>query len=201
MDHNYNNDANFIAKKEWLINFLDNFEINKNHNATPQQNCKNFFDANVVNCANSLSLKQIKQIFRANKNRNNYFNNEYLNIAVHIRRPNSHDVRPQGSDTPNRVFLNIIKKLRRIYSKKKPLFHVYSQGSRENFKIFEASDVILHLNEPIEDTFIAMVFADVLVAGTSSFSYAAGLLSEGIVYYIPFWHTPLPQWKNAITSY
>jgi hypothetical protein len=39
-----------------------------------------------------------------------------------------------------------------------------------------------------------MVLADILVTGASSFSYTAGLLSEGIVYYIPFWHAPLPHW-------
>lgn len=39
-----------------------------------------------------------------------------------------------------------------------------------------------------------MVFADVLVTKTNSFSYAAGLISTGNIYCIPFWHPPLPSW-------
>ena len=44
-----------------------------------------------------------------------------------------------------------------------------------------------------------MVLADVLVAGASSFSYTAGILAEGTVYYTPFWHEPLPHWISIET--
>ena len=53
------------------------------------------------------------------------------------------------------------------------------------------------INESIEDTFTSLVLADVLVISKSSYSYIAGILSEGIVYYQPFWHSPLPNWKVA----
>ena len=58
-------------------------------------------------------------------------------------------------------------------------------------------DIILHLNESVEDTFTAMVLADILVTSRSSFSYTAAILSEGIVYYMPFWHPPLPGWISV----
>ena len=203
MAHNYDKNSDFIAKKEQFINFIDHFETvdnldrNKNYIVTSNVNYKAFFDANVVACANNHSLKMIKGIFRKNKNINNYFNNENLNIAIHIRRPNPHDNRIQGADTPDLIFLNIINRLREIYSSKKPLFHLHSQGNNENFKAFKTEDIVLHINESIEDTFLSMVLADVLVTGASSFSYTAGLLSEGTVYYIPFWHTPFPHWLSV----
>jgi len=194
MEHNYTHDNDFIAKKEHLINFIGNFELNKNHTNHSYINYKLHFDANVVAYANSLSLKKIKQIFRANKNINRYFNNDNLNIVVHIRRPNSHDNRIEGTDTSDTIFLNIINKLRIMYASKNPLFHIHSQGKIEGFTQFKAPDVVLHLNKSTEESFTAMVLADVLVTGTSSFSYTAGLLSEGIVYYVPFWHAALPSW-------
>lgn len=197
MAHNYNNDPDFILKKEWLINFIDNFEtINENHTVTNRHATYfiNFFDSHVAACANSLVLKKIKKIFRANKKTDNYFNNQNLNIAIHIRRPNPRDDRITGTDTPDTIFLNIINQLRIIYTSKNPLFHLYSQGNKENFRLFDAPNIILHLDESTENTFIAMVLADVLVVGASSFSYAAGLLSEGTVYCLPFWHSPLPHW-------
>ena len=36
--------------------------------------------------------------------------------------------------------------------------------------------------------------AGTLVTSRSSFSYVAALLSEGRVYYFPFWHLPSPRW-------
>ncbi len=199
MEHNYNNDPNFLIKKEWLINFIDNFELSKNNTRVLGSTSFFYFEENLAKLANSFSLKKIKYIFRANKNINKYFNNENLNIAVHIRRPNPHDNRIWGADTPDAVFLNIINKLRIIYSSKKPLFHIYSQGNNENFKTFDALDVVLHINASIEDSFTSMVLADVLVTSLSTFSYTAGLLSEGVVYYIPFVVDPLPHWISVDT--
>lgn len=201
MEHNYHNDADFLQKKEWLINFIDNFEINEND--TIQQPTHsvflNFFESNLDACVNSSSLKKIKMIFRANKNRTDYFSHKNLPIAVHVRRPNAHDNRIEGADTPDHIFLHTIHQLRILYAPQNPQFHVYSQGDAEHFTLYEAPDVVLHLNESVEDTFTAMVLADVLVASASSLSYTAGLLSEGIVYYVPFWHAPLPHWISIDT--
>lgn len=196
MAHNYDSDPDFIAKKEWLINLKDNFEINRRFNAyrlDPHVVIK-FFEKNLIACTQSDSLKKIKKVFRANKNIRDYFGNGYVNIAVHIRRFNPHDVRTMGTNTPDTVFLYVINTLRALYHEEKPLFHIYSQGPRENFAQFNASDIILHLNESIEDTFTALVLADALVTSASSFSYTAGILSDGTVYYMPFWHPPLSGW-------
>ena len=190
MEHNYDHDPGYMEKKEWLINFIGNFEI---------KGLIDFFEANLLKCANSDALRKIKSIFRANKARDNYFNNENLNIVVHMRRPNSHDSRTGGTDTPEATFLTIIEKLRVVYGSEDPLFHIHSQGNIENFKAFNAPDIVLHLNESVEDSFCAMVLADVLVAGASSFSYTAGILAEGTVYYTPFWHEPLPHWISIET--
>jgi hypothetical protein len=200
MEHNYDKDPDFLIKKEQFINFMDNFELNKpQYNAPSDINYKAFFDTHVVACENSQALKKIKRIFRENKQTENYFNNNRLNIAIHIRRPNPHDSRISGTDTPDSLFVSIINALRILYASEMPLFHIYSQGSIESFTLYTAPDTVLHLNEPIEDTYLGMVFADILVTGTSSFSYTAALLSEGIVYYIPFWHSPLSSWISVHT--
>lgn len=198
MEHNYDQSPNFLPEKERLINFIDNFAINKGKSLICDAGILiHWFEHNLISCANSPALRKVKEIFRANKNRNHYFNDENFNIAIHIRRHNPHDNRINGTDTPDYIFLNIINKLRIVYAAKKPLFHIYSQGNNENFKKFNAPDLILHLNESVEDTFIPLVLADVLVTSRSSFSYVAAILSEGTVYYMPFWHPPLPGWLWA----
>jgi FkbM family methyltransferase len=76
------------------------------------------------------------------------------------------------------------------------MIHIFSQGDIKDFKMYENSRTMFHLNESIEETFMFMVDADVLLTAPSSFSYTAGILSDGVVYYIPFWHKKLPNWIN-----
>lgn len=195
MEHNYDNDPEFISKKEALINFIGNFEINTGNARRPDVwEVIRFFEKNIGQCAKSKSLQKIKKLFRANKDRSHYFDSERFHIVIHIRRHNAHDSRIEGTNTDDMIYLNAINKLRSIYASKKPLFHVQSQGDTPMFSKFNAEDIILHLNESNEDSFISMVLADALVISKSSFSYTAGILSDAQVYYIPFWHVPLPGW-------
>jgi hypothetical protein len=198
MEHNYENEPDFLEKKERFINFIGNFEVNNVFSIQPRltNEMNKFFEDNLSRGANSCSLKRIKEVFRLNKDYKNFFKNENLNIAVHVRRPNPHDTRPEGCDIPDKVYLKIIDYLRDIYAWRRPLFHIYSQGDYKTFEgCFNASDMVCHINGSVEETFSSMVFADVLVTSASSLSYVAGMLSDGVVYYIPFWHSPLPHWK------
>ncbi len=196
MEHNYDNDPDFLQKKEKLINFIGNFPLNEDPSRQEVTSFYQWFcESNFEAFANSASLKKIKQIFRANKQREDSFNEENFHIAVHVRRPNPHDCRVEGTNTPDAFFLRMISDLRKTYAEQKPRFHIYSQGDVDVFQnLFGADDTILHLNGSVEETFTSMVLADALVMSQSSFSYTAGLLSEGTVYYLPFWHPPLPHW-------
>lgn len=198
MEHNYDNDQKFLKKKEWLINFIGNFVINDSKSTNNPKNIVDFFfdDKNLKRLESSKTLKKIRKIFRANKDHKRYFPDSHFNVAIHIRRPNPHDNRVDGTDTPDSVFLDLIHQLRLEYSEQKPTFHIYSQGEIGNFASFKANDVILHLNESIEDSFVSMIFADTLVTSRSTFSYCAALLSQGVVYYMPFCCAPLPNWKS-----
>lgn len=198
MEHNYDNDPLFLLKKELLINFIGNFELNTYSNI-PVAYYKEFFDNNVSACIQTNAFKKIKTIFRENKNKSDYFDPQYFNIAIHVRRHNTHDSRETGTETPDKLFLNLLEIFRNKYHTRSLQFHIYTQGKIEEFAIFKANDVVFHINEATEDSFIGMVFADVLVSCASSFSYTAGLLSDGIVYYVPFWHTPLPHWISVNT--
>ena len=204
LEHNYDNDPSFTNKLEVLINFMDNFEINRDVNL--QQQFKpwdliHFFENNIAACANSASLKKMKKIFRANKSKQNYFDCNRLNIAIHIRRPNSHDSRLLGADVPDEFFYNIIQSLKEKYILEQPIFHIYSQGDLGDFqRKYIPLGAVLHIDESLESTFASLVFADILVTSPSGLSYSAGILSDGIVYYIPFWHPPLPHWISCPPS-
>jgi FkbM family methyltransferase len=127
-----------------------------------------------------------------------------VHVAVHIRRLNNFErengrFRPGSHDTPNAEYLAIIRRIRAEYAGRDLVFDIYSQGHADDFKEFESDQTVLHLNEKVLDSFTDLVFADVLVTCRSSFSYLAALLSDGDVYYMPFWHPPLSKWRRTDT--
>jgi hypothetical protein len=198
MEHNYHDDQQFLEKKEWLINLLGHVPVTNNTTYArplrPQEWTK-FVESHMHLVPECLTLKHLQGLFRANKNRGDYLDPDRFHIAVHIRRPNPHDCRLYGSHIPDIVFQFGIQKLREKYADKRPQIHIFSQGDEELFRsLYPESDVVLHIDEALEQTFPRMVFADVLVLSPSSLSWVAGLLSQGTVYYQPFWHRPLPTW-------
>ncbi|MES2122075.1 MAG: hypothetical protein V4492_04770 [Chlamydiota bacterium] len=199
LEHNYHCDPDFLNKIEKLANLIDYYPINEDLALQKKQSLGDFlefFESHIEESLNSQALKDVKKLFRLNKDPKKYFGDNRFNIVVHIRRPNPHDSRIEGTDTPDSIFLNTIETLRTQLRSESPLFHICSQGDENDFRDkYRGDDLVFHINASTEDTFTAMVLADALVMSGSSFSYTAALLSEGIVYYLPFWHPPMPHWK------
>lgn len=189
-EHNYDNDVNFTKK---LIDYMGFKNYNPDGQVTKILKIQDTYPVvqrNLDFFLNSLSLKIYKNKFFSDKI--NPYDTNYKNIAVHVRRHNKEDNRIQGTNTPDEYYINIINNIRLKYSNCK--FHIYSQGEPLKFSSYLADDVVLHLDEPILDTFNGLVFADILVTSASSFSYVAAMLTNGQVYYKTFWHTPSKNW-------
>ena len=198
IEHNYDNDPDYINKIEKFINLKDNIENDTNHKAKQinyGQIIMKWFESNIDVVCNSEHMGFIKKCFWENKEKDIFKNNK-INVAVHIRRPNKHDNRLMGADIPDTYFLNIIKKIRVKYEKndKELQFHIYSQGDINNFNLYASHDTIFHINENIFDTFLGLICSEILVISPSSLSYVAALLSDGEIYYKKFWHTHKNNW-------
>ena len=203
IEHNYNNDPNYASRLEHLINIKNNI-INTNdkmdikyinvNNDLYTKHIRIFFSNNIDTLCESEHMKFIKDCFWENKERN-FFKNGKINVAVQIRRENYMDRGGAGerASTPNIYYLNIMNQIRKNNGDDL-LFHIYSQGDISQFKELENNDVVFHLNEDIIETFIGMVAADKLIISPSSFSYVAALISDGEIYYKPFWHNPRKEW-------
>tara|TARA_Y100000590_G_scaffold81735_1_gene90927 strand:- start:719 stop:1438 length:720 start_codon:yes stop_codon:yes gene_type:complete len=192
MEHNYTNDPTYIEKKEELINLKNNIENNSEKAIViPTGSLYRQFEDNIDFYLKSDYLLKLKNFYWANKSKN-FFNNDKMNIAVHVRRMNVRDHRPQP--TPDSYFIKIINEIRSKYKHKSLQFHIYSQGDRADYKIYENIDTMIYLDTSCEDTFQGLVAADILVTSPSSFSYAAALLSDGEIYYKTFWHKPASKW-------
>lgn len=115
-----------------------------------------------------------------------------LMIAVHIRRGDVGE--SDGARlTPNAVVESQIGHLTRALAGTPHEFHVYSEGSEDQFAQIP-DKATMHLNDDVFATFHAWTNADVFVMAKSSFSYVAALLARGVVVYPPMWHAPLEQW-------
>lgn len=204
INHNYNNDIDYIKKKEEMIDFENNFKIATDDCIELSKfQYISFFEKNIHLYDHSLEIKKIKKIFKA-KNKNRFDTNK-KNIAIHIRKNNQYDKKnikyykeQPGLDVPNEVYKEIIFKLSDIY--KNSLIHIYSQGDINDFNFINDKNIIFHLNDTVENTFTDFVYADILLISPSAFSYTAGLISDGIIYYLKHCHRPLNHW-NIIEGY
>jgi len=205
VEHNYDNDNNYNQKLEDLMNLEKNImNLEKNMNVEHldfNSIVRIYFEANIDSCCESKHMKFIKDSFWENKKRD-YFQNDKINVAIHIRRENKDDNGLAGprATTPNSYYLNIMNTIRDKYNdlnkhnNKELLFHIYSQGQINKFQDLENNDVKFYLNYDIIETFIGMVSAEILVISPSSFSYTAALISDGEIHYKKFWHNPRKNW-------
>lgn len=201
MEHNYTNDQTFLKKKEELINLCTNIELATSDVQIMDYHkiVRKWYDytslTNINVACESEHMDFIKKCFWSNKNKDVFKNNK-KNVALHIRRANPHDQGLAGEriTTPDEYYLNIMNYIRKKYQGIDLQFHIYSQGNLSDFDKYVEEDVVLHIDEDIDTSFICMVGADILVTSPSSLSYVAALISDGEIYFKRFWHVPRNNW-------
>ena len=120
-----------------------------------------------------------------------------FNIAIHVRRG---DIVQKSKDNnsnlimryqDNSYFINALNTVLNYVGKKKNIhIYLFSQGNPEKFKEFvQYENIHFCLDMSAQDSFLHMVYADVLITSKSSFSYKPALLNKGIKF-VPnnFWH-------------
>lgn len=195
-------------------------ELEGNHDKKIDILVPNFYDIfkyverNIDKCMKSESMARIKKCFWANKRRQDIYagyptvlpdGKRVLHLAVHIRRPNIDDTKANGGEEyDNAYYIRSLLTIRDKYAQIKPYhiitIHIYSQGATERFTDFVShpllrENVILHLNDSNEETYMGMAGADILMTSASSFSYSAAFVSDADIYYTEFWHKPCSWWN------
>jgi hypothetical protein len=124
-----------------------------------------------------------------------YFNKNKLNVALHIRRGKDVTLdRPTAwRYTNNYYYINIIKNIRKALPSRDIDFHVYSEGTSEEFEEFKnLGNVYIHLcpwpPKDYWDLFVSfhhMVIADIVVTATSEFSYFVAHMNPNYILTLP----------------
>ena len=122
---------------------------------------------------------------------------EDFNIAIHVRRGDIVVGQKNGNKNlqlrwqDNTYFVTVIKTVLDNISTERPVrIYLFSQGGKEEFGEFEQfPNIHFCLNMSAQDSFLHMVYADLLISSKSSFSYKPALISNGIkVCPANFWH-------------
>lgn len=218
----YENDA---EKYEAIMNLSKSYKssigFEENVETLEFQTIRGVIEGNLDYFLESESMKKLIFLFKQNKNVDIYDNN-FKNIAIHIRRPSLHpniDNRSEHKEgwdkttmtineltnatkrfTPDSYYLHIIEIMKMNNRSKKNIFHIISEGKLEDFASFnsitdEDNEVVFHLNEEVERSFILMVMSDILAISCSSFSYVAAMLNENkVIYNYDFWCPKSIKW-------
>lgn len=157
------------------------------------------------------NIDELKRKFYAAKSRKDdklIFSEEYFNIAIHVRRG---DISiGQLNKNPNLLlrwqdndyFIKVLEKVIESVKTIKPIrIFLFSQGEKNDFLDFNKFENIEYcLDMKAKDSFLHMVYADVLITSKSSFSYKPALLNNGLKI-VPngFWHG-YPENKNWILT-
>jgi len=203
--HNYDNDPRFINDLENFIGLRESLEEYDPHTHQLDDvfvgDVLHYLHNNMGDFEKSQSLKFIKKRFR--EKNPDLKPSDNFEIAIHLRRPNSHDtLSHSGLFVSNDVYVSILKNLASIYPQKK-IIHIHSQGNLCDFEFFfnikeiKESDTKLqiHLNEELKQTFTSMVYSNILVVAPSALSYTAALLSSNKVFYLKHCNPALPSWS------
>lgn len=123
--------------------------------------------------------------------------NDVFNIAIHVRRGDISTWKQQRKSSSierwqsNDYFVNTLTNVIRQINTKKPIrVYLFSQGELTDFTEFEQfRNVEYCLDMSAQESFLHMVYADVLITSRSSFSYKPALLNKGLKIVPPnFWH-------------
>jgi hypothetical protein len=156
-------------------------------------------------------MDDIKQKFYNAKSRiknSLIYPKDYFNIAIHVRRgditvgqqTNNPNLLMRWQD--NSYFINVLTNVLKKLDTSKPIaIYLFSQGEPEDFKEFNKfKNLQFCLKMNAQDSFLHMVYADLLITSKSSFSYKPALLSNGIkVCPRYFWHG-YPNTKDWILT-
>lgn len=145
-------------------------------------------------------LKNLKLKFyqsEARKDDKLLYSIDNFNIAIHVRRG---DIVPEPTgliETLQMRWQNIVYFEKVLFDvvdnlkTNKPIaIYLFSQGDKREFKEFKKfKNLTFCLDMNAQDSFLHMVFADLLITSKSSFSYKPALLNNGIkVCPNNFWH-------------
>lgn len=147
-----------------------------------------------------------EKFFNATSRKNDQlvYSLDSFNLAIHIRRRMKIETeevwKMRGLD--NQYYVNVLRKVLGLMEPSmKVRIYLFSQGVREDFCEFDQFDNVTFCLDmgPVE-SFLHMVYADLLISSKSSFSYKPALISNKIqICPETFWHS-YPKEPNYILA-
>jgi hypothetical protein len=180
------------TSRERIVDFgpASFFHLLKLFVAMPPQNAP---DGALIPHFGPTVLAEFRHKYRANKPQRLPRSGRLI-VALHVRRHVAHDAdHPYAMSLPRMA--QLLTTVERVVATTGSTceVRVYSQGKVEEFSDFVRPGVTLHLDTDPLDSLAGLIDADLVILSRGSFSYVAGLLSEGIVIADPY-YPPQDDW-------
>lgn len=127
----------------------------------------------------------------------NTFDNNYINIVVHIRRGETYNVSDENCELtkeryiPLTYYLNIMRNIIKYNSsKKKIMFHLYSENNIEDINLFKEFNISINLCDNMLQIFTNFVESDGIVCGKSGFSHQTAYMNNKMIFIYENFFTP-----------
>lgn len=129
------------------------------------------------------------------REKNLLYDEEVLNVAIHVRRGDVSAKTPVRFTSGKKLF-ELIGRIRNCLGNRDHKIWIFCVSDEPDLKALEGDGIQLVSNLSIFDVFDHLISADILVASKSSVGYLPAIIGNGIVLYEPFWHSPLSSWLN-----
>jgi hypothetical protein len=137
---------------------------------------------------------------RNGREKNLLYDEEVLNVAIHVRRGDVSAKTPVRF-TPGKKLDDVITRLRSCLGNRDHKIWIFSVSDEPDLKALEEDGAELVSTLSIFDVFDHLISADILAASKSSVGYLPAVIGNGIVLYEPFWHQPISHWLNAESDF
>ena len=127
----------------------------------------------------------------------NYENkDDKFRIAMHARRGDVSYVNNKGRFTPNSAIIDTISKIRKFANSQNLNYEInlYTNGSDDDMMDIKSIGINIYNKLPALETLCMLINSDILVTTKSTFSYMAGMISNGLVFYENYTHPAPKKW-------
>lgn len=218
--HNYDNDPSWTEKWEnfFQLSAFSDTEIDENSNFQSFKNsielipnlikdnqaetdqfyrvhdCHSFINRN-IHCYEKIRPK-LKENYFSKRNPNLLFDENILNVAIHVRRGDIQENSYTGRFTSAEKLKRVIQQIETVIGSNKYKISIFCAEKQNDLEKLESKHIqnIYHLD--IFDVLNHLIGADLLVNSKSTVSYIPAIINKGVIIYEPYWHQPLKDWLD-----
>lgn len=178
-----------------LIPTLINNDRDKTNQFYQVSDCHSYLNRN-ISLYEHIKSKLRQNYDNTDRPRNLLYDEDILNVAIHVRRGDIQENSYTGRFTSAEKLKKVIQQIEAVIGSNKYKISIFCKEKQSDLEKLESKHIqtIYHLD--IFDVLDHLIHADLLVTSKSTVSYIPALINKGIIIYEPYSHQPLKSWLD-----